>query len=205
MHVGIANLQWQGKRSRHSRRMHNPQFYVSGKRPMAAHFLNVVGSKQCLSPFPAVVILCMETMMIGKVNQLCDPCSIWPCFITRFITCPYSRTLQSLQRSRENEKRWMVITVPLEYNNCVAYWKWSYSSPKCCLRSSVYIHTVIIIRVWPYKINSHLLTCTLRRSIEMQFLWHVDTRPISPFLFFCYYTFYLCIIIVIFYLMYLIH
>ena len=25
---------WQGKRSRHSRRMHNPQFYVSGKRPM---------------------------------------------------------------------------------------------------------------------------------------------------------------------------
>ena len=25
---------WRGKYSRHSRRMHNPQFYVSGKRPM---------------------------------------------------------------------------------------------------------------------------------------------------------------------------
>ena len=25
---------WRGKRSRHSRRMHSPQFYVSGKRPM---------------------------------------------------------------------------------------------------------------------------------------------------------------------------
>ena len=25
---------WRGKRSRHSRRMRNPQFYVSGKRPM---------------------------------------------------------------------------------------------------------------------------------------------------------------------------
>ena len=25
---------WRGKRYRHSRRMHNPQFYVSGKRPM---------------------------------------------------------------------------------------------------------------------------------------------------------------------------
>ena len=25
---------WRGKRSRHSRRMHNPQFYLSGKRPM---------------------------------------------------------------------------------------------------------------------------------------------------------------------------
>ena len=34
MHVGIANLWWRGKRSRHSRRMRNPQFYVSGKRPM---------------------------------------------------------------------------------------------------------------------------------------------------------------------------
>ena len=34
MHVGIANPQRQGKRSRHSRRMRNPQFYVSGKRPI---------------------------------------------------------------------------------------------------------------------------------------------------------------------------
>ena len=36
MHVGIANPRWRGKRSRHSRRMRNPQFfYVYGKRPMA--------------------------------------------------------------------------------------------------------------------------------------------------------------------------
>ena len=34
MHVGIGNPRWQGKRSRHSRRMHNPHFYVFGKRPM---------------------------------------------------------------------------------------------------------------------------------------------------------------------------
>ena len=32
MHVGIANPWRRGKRSRHSRRMQNPQFYVSGKR-----------------------------------------------------------------------------------------------------------------------------------------------------------------------------
>ena len=32
MHVGIVNPQWRGKRSRHSRRMRNPQFYVFGKR-----------------------------------------------------------------------------------------------------------------------------------------------------------------------------
>ena len=34
MHVGIAKPRWRGKRSRHSRRMRNPQFYVSGKRPI---------------------------------------------------------------------------------------------------------------------------------------------------------------------------
>ena len=34
MHVVIANPRWRGKRSRHSRRMHNLQVYVSGKRPM---------------------------------------------------------------------------------------------------------------------------------------------------------------------------
>ena len=35
MHVGIANLRWRGERPRHSRRMRNPHFYVSSKRPMA--------------------------------------------------------------------------------------------------------------------------------------------------------------------------
>ena len=35
MPVGIAKPRWRGKRSRHSRRMHNPQFRVSDKRPVA--------------------------------------------------------------------------------------------------------------------------------------------------------------------------
>ena len=34
MHVGIANPWRRGKRFRHSRRMCNTQFYISGKRPM---------------------------------------------------------------------------------------------------------------------------------------------------------------------------
>ena len=34
MHGEIADPRWQGKRSRHSRRMRNSQFYVSGKRPI---------------------------------------------------------------------------------------------------------------------------------------------------------------------------
>ena len=35
---GCLWSQWRGRRSRHSRRMRNPQFYVSGKRPMKKHF-----------------------------------------------------------------------------------------------------------------------------------------------------------------------
>ena len=37
IHVEIANPRWRGKRSRHSRRMRNPQFYVSDKMPIRRH------------------------------------------------------------------------------------------------------------------------------------------------------------------------
>ena len=37
MHGGIANPRWRGKLSRHSRRMRNPQFYVSGKLPISGY------------------------------------------------------------------------------------------------------------------------------------------------------------------------
>ena len=37
MHAGITKLRWQGKRSRHSGCMRNPQYYISGKRPMEVH------------------------------------------------------------------------------------------------------------------------------------------------------------------------
>ena len=33
---------WRGKRPRHSRRMRNPQFYLSGKRPMGPHCVPVM-------------------------------------------------------------------------------------------------------------------------------------------------------------------
>ena len=34
MHVGIANPRWRGKRTRHSRRVRNPQFYVLARGPL---------------------------------------------------------------------------------------------------------------------------------------------------------------------------
>ena len=37
---GFLWNRWRSKRSRHSRRMRNQKFYVSGKRPMAAHVMS---------------------------------------------------------------------------------------------------------------------------------------------------------------------
>ena len=51
MHVGIANPRWRGKRSRHSRRMRNIQFYISGKRSM----WSVFGIR-----FPLTYFLCLR-------------------------------------------------------------------------------------------------------------------------------------------------
>ena len=49
---GFLWIRWRGKRSRHSRRMCNPQFYVSGKRPMTWHCMlytsNFHNSIDCL-------------------------------------------------------------------------------------------------------------------------------------------------------------
>ena len=65
MHVGIANPRCREKRSRHSRRMRNPQFYVSGKRPMfeehvtLAFCLFTLHHKNCASH---EAILCWSRM-----------------------------------------------------------------------------------------------------------------------------------------------
>ena len=40
-------IRWRGKRSRHSRRMRNPQFYVSGKRPMECGYLMYYERTEC--------------------------------------------------------------------------------------------------------------------------------------------------------------
>ena len=49
---GFHWSRWRGKRSRHSRRMRNPQFYVSGKRPMQRlPILLMVRTVQCFVVF----------------------------------------------------------------------------------------------------------------------------------------------------------
>ena len=76
---------------------------------------------------------------------------------------------------------------------------------KICIVSHCYASVFFLSNLTFALLVFGLLTCALRRSIVLQFFWHVDTRPILPFLFFFNSTIYLCIIIVTFYLMYLIH
>ena len=52
MYVGIANPRWRGKRSRHSRRMRNPQFYVSGKKPMMIEYFYSLQAIHYPTTFP---------------------------------------------------------------------------------------------------------------------------------------------------------
>ena len=68
LHVKIANPRWRGKRSRHSRRMHNPQFYVSGKRP-TQWFLTIQYTKShciCCSSCQ------LDMFMFPYDTQICD-------------------------------------------------------------------------------------------------------------------------------------
>ena len=50
MHVGNTYSRWRGKRSRHSRCMRNPQFYLSGKRPMPSPLLIWIICVQFIKP-----------------------------------------------------------------------------------------------------------------------------------------------------------
>ena len=50
MTVGITNPRWRGKRSRHSRGMHNSQFYVSAKRPIVDPYPSVSFHWHCDNP-----------------------------------------------------------------------------------------------------------------------------------------------------------
>ena len=56
MHVGVANPRWWGKRSRHSQRMHDPQFYVSGKRPVLSALNKAVVQETPWSIQPTLVV-----------------------------------------------------------------------------------------------------------------------------------------------------
>ena len=57
---------WRGKRSRHSRRMHNPQFHVSGKRPMVA---SVGGRQRSLRLIGLATISLVRDHLLHKTSN----------------------------------------------------------------------------------------------------------------------------------------
>ena len=83
MHAGIANPWWWGKLSRQSRRIRNPQSYVSGKRPMwescsilseTTKYVTVVEAKpkniQCSSANKKLSVLIVISRYGYEVNAM---------------------------------------------------------------------------------------------------------------------------------------
>ena len=98
--VGIANTRWRGKRSRHSRRMRNPQFCASGKRPIKLHTLCACATPTAIEgtrkingasnqhPFPFVrkTELKISFSLISLFLMLCPKWSIAYCFNKRHVS-----------------------------------------------------------------------------------------------------------------------
>ena len=59
---GFLWSRWWGKRFRHSRRMHNTQFYVSGKRPMETSLHSTISSRMLL------LILALTAMLVHLIS-----------------------------------------------------------------------------------------------------------------------------------------
>ena len=77
VHVGIVNSQWWWKRSRHSRCMHNPQFYVSDQRPMCSEITSVHTAKN------------------PRRNHYIPFCTVRSCFnITQFTQCTIATNIK---------------------------------------------------------------------------------------------------------------
>ena len=98
MHVGIANLRRQGKRSRHSRRMCNPQFYVSGKRPievddqLTAELTTYKSQHLHLSQLTAM----LDDILRGFIGVSCATCALQLCIVIYTLNHSYDVMEMSL-------------------------------------------------------------------------------------------------------------
>ena len=110
MHVRIANPRWRGRRSRHSRRMRNPQFFVSGKRPMASlDHKRLILQHMCLINF----VIFQQLLAVSYA-----PCNLYLCVSSwagRFSNLKYIYVTCIPHMSREqwnmNKQRSSLITI----------------------------------------------------------------------------------------------
>ena len=75
------------KRSRHSRRMRNPQVYVSGKRPMTSNALVNISRDECLPPTSCQPVTQASHVLILLKSQWYKVVSLDPCLRE---VCQYS-------------------------------------------------------------------------------------------------------------------
>ena len=72
--IGFLWSHWRGKRSRQSRRMRNPKYYVSGKRPMdyALGFVVV-----CFVVVALCIQICSKQCIENRESSWCQLCGHW--------------------------------------------------------------------------------------------------------------------------------
>ena len=90
---------WRGKRSRHSRRMRNPQFYVSGKRPMGKNLSNCY--------------MCLFHLNVGKLET---ECWLYSISVLCFCLCRSSDKLTKNQHNKD-------ITLIRPQTIAMGFWK----------------------------------------------------------------------------------
>ena len=146
---GFLWSRWRGKRSRHSRRMHNPQLYVSGKRPIADRILpcaTLCSQYYCcwqLGDAMRQVISSRLSVDIVIIKESSFVIASVKCEIQQCVSVPFHRPLLNI--SLTTKIYFLIETAKVKYRYiqlCVATGK---------LRSK-YCHSSLVI--WPYNLIS---------------------------------------------------
>ena len=133
--VGIADPRVRGKRSRHSRCMRNPQFSVSGERPMECL------SRTCAGPDFIIIKHARNGHMASAdaVLKALRPKILSPIIMIILCVCPWFDYDNDMTISREksryrSHKRIRWTTPGIEKNTCSCFFKrgiylqWSFST-----------------------------------------------------------------------------
>ena len=107
MHIGIANPRWWGKRSRHSRRMCNPRFYLSGMRSMhcGVHAVHVPTFTSTM--YSGWLWKLLHRPLVQRGNHFCY-CRYFPHLV--FELSKYRSSITSTVRQRWHGQTWMLFT-----------------------------------------------------------------------------------------------
>ena len=136
-------IRWRGNRSRHSRRMRNPRFCVSGKRPMQGFLLWKRDSdifmmrSLCVNRF----YVCLELITVSAIRLSipCSPGSMHPTI--HQINHPGIIRLESLVSKLA---RWCILTI---FRTDWGYWPLSWKRMEKHLGPQIGHHDVS----WPYS------------------------------------------------------